>query len=163
VFLTQVMRTYLAGAEAAGLLQADAFTDPPIGQAIELLNGQPERRWTVARVAKELGMSRTAFSQRFRRVVGESPMRYLGRVRLSRAAGYLTTSNLTVYAIAQRTGYDSEASLSKAFKRAFGQSPGEYRRERARSPIRIADVGAPETAAQAVTAAKNGWGWPVSA
>jgi AraC-like DNA-binding protein len=90
-------------------------------------------------------------------------MRYLARVRLSRAAGYLTTTNLTVYAIAQNTGYDSEASLGKAFKRAFGQSPGEYRRERASSPIRIADVSAMETAGQAVTAAKNGWGWPVSA
>jgi AraC-like DNA-binding protein len=68
-----------------------------------------------------------------------------------------------VYAIAQSTGYDSEASLSKAFKRAFGQSPGEYRRERASSPIRIANVSAAESAGQAVTAAKNGWGWPVSA
>ncbi len=163
VFLTQVLRSYLAGAEAAGLLQADMFTDPPIGQAVELLHGQPERRWTVALVAKEIGMSRTAFSQRFRRIVGESPMRYLGRVRLSRAAGYLTTTNLTLYAIAQSTGYDSEASLGKAFKRAFGQSPGEYRRERASSPIRMADVRTAEAAAQAGTAAKNGWGWPVSA
>src|SRR3954464_14938506 len=108
-------------------------------------------------------MSRTHFSQRFRRMVGESPMHYLGRVRLSRAAGLLTTTNRTVYAIAQSTGYDSEASLSKAFKRAFGHSPGEYLRERARTPIRMADVNATETAGQAVTAAKNGWGWPVSA
>ncbi len=163
VFLTQVLRTYLAGAEAAGLLRADAFTDRAVGQAVELLHSQPERRWTVAHVANEVGMSRTHFSQRFRRTVGESPMRYLARVRLSRAAGFLTTTNLTVYAIAQSTGYDSEASLGKAFKRAFGQSPGEYRRERASSPIRIADVSATETAGQAVTAAKNGWGWPVSA
>jgi len=80
-----------------------------------------------------------------------------------RAAGYLTTTNLTLYAIAQSTGYDSEASLGKAFKREFGQSPGDYRRERASSPIRIADVSATETASQTVTAAKNGWGWPVSA
>ena len=45
-----------------------------------------------------------------------------------------------MYAIAQSTGYDSDASLSKAFKRGFGQSPGEYRRERASSPIRIANL-----------------------
>ena len=55
------------------------------------------------------------------------------------------------------------ASLSKAFKRVFGESRGDYRRERARSPIRIAEVNAAEPAGQAVTAAKNGWGWPVSA
>jgi AraC-like DNA-binding protein/mannose-6-phosphate isomerase-like protein (cupin superfamily) len=163
VFLTRVLRTYLAGAEAAGLLHAGAFSDPALGQAVELLHSQPERRWTVSRVASAVGMSRTNFSQRFRRVVGDSPMRYLTRVRLSRAAGYLSTTDLTLFAIAQSTGYDSEASLGKAFKRAFGQSPGEYRRERASSPIRIADVSARASAGQAVTAAKNGWGWPVSA
>jgi AraC-like DNA-binding protein len=53
---------------------------------------------------------------------------------------------LTLYAIAQSTGYDGEASLGKAFKRAFGQSPGEYRRDRASSPIRIAEVSAAEPA-----------------
>jgi AraC-like DNA-binding protein/mannose-6-phosphate isomerase-like protein (cupin superfamily) len=144
VFLTQVLRTYLAGAEAAGLLRAEAFNDPAIGQAVELLHSQPERSWTVALLANGVGMSRTHFSQRFRRMVGESPMRYLARVRLSRAAGYLTTTNLTLYAIAQSIGYDSEASLGKAFKREFGQSPGEYRRDRASSPIRLADVNVPE-------------------
>jgi transcriptional regulator GlxA family with amidase domain len=82
-------------------------------------------------------MSRTLFATRFRELVGESPIRYLARVRLSRAAGYLTTTNATLYAIAQNTGYDSEASLSKAFKRAFGRSPGEYRRESLSRPIRI--------------------------
>jgi hypothetical protein len=56
-------------------------------------------------------------------------MRYLARLRLSQAAGYLTTTNATIFSIAQSTGYDTEASLSKAFKRAFGQSPGAYRRE----------------------------------
>ena len=66
-------------------------------------------------------------------------MRYLARLRLSQAAGYLTTTNATLYSIAQRTGYESEASLSKAFKRAFGQAPGEYRRETVSRPIRTAE------------------------
>jgi transcriptional regulator GlxA family with amidase domain len=85
-------------------------------------------------------MSRTLFNTRFRLLVGDSPMRYLARVRLSRAAGCLTTTNATLYAIAQSSGYDSEASLSKAFKRTFGRSPGEYRRVSAHSPIRIAQT-----------------------
>ncbi len=59
-------------------------------------------------------------------------------MELSHAAGYLTTTNATLYSIAQSTGYDSETSLSKAFKREFGQSPGEYRRESVSRPIRIA-------------------------
>ena len=60
-------------------------------------------------------------------VGGESPIRYLAKVRLGQAAGYLATSDLSLEAIAVRTGYASNASLSKAFKREFGASPGQYR------------------------------------
>ena len=72
-------------------------------------------------------MSRTAFAMRFRAATGESPIHHLAKVRLSQAAAYLTTTDLTLDAIAVRTGYASNASLSKAFKRHFGVSPGTYR------------------------------------
>jgi len=140
VFLTQVLRTYLLGAEAAGIVHARSFRDPAVARAVELLHSQPDRPWTVAALAGEVGMSRTLFCTRFRALVCDSPIRYLARVRLSQAAGYLTTTNATLYSIAQSTGYDSEASLSKAFKRTFGQSPGEYRSESVTRPIRIADI-----------------------
>jgi transcriptional regulator GlxA family with amidase domain len=58
-------------------------------------------------------------------------MRYLAKVRLSQAAGYLRTADLSIDAIAMRTGYGNDASLSKAFKRELGISPGAYRRRRA--------------------------------
>jgi AraC-like DNA-binding protein/mannose-6-phosphate isomerase-like protein (cupin superfamily) len=140
VFLTQVLRTYLLAAETAGILRTERFSDPAIAQAVDLLHSLCDQPWTVSRLANEVGMSRTLLSNRFRGLVGESPMRYLARVRLGQAAGFLTTTNETLYSIAQSTGYDSEASLSKAFKRAFGQSPGEYRRESVSRPIRIAEV-----------------------
>src|SRR5262245_3864124 len=76
-------------------------------------------------------MSRTLLATRFRAAVGESPMRHLTMVRLSQAAGYLTTTSLSVDAIARRTGYGNSASLSKAFKREFGASPGKYRADSA--------------------------------
>jgi transcriptional regulator GlxA family with amidase domain len=72
-------------------------------------------------------MSRTSFITSFRAVTGESPMRHLARVRLTRAAGYLLTDDLSIEAIAKRTGYASDASLSKAFRREYGSSPGAYR------------------------------------
>jgi len=75
-------------------------------------------------------MSRTLFTTRFRTVTGESPMRYLAKVRLAQAAGYLRTADLSIDAIAMRTGYGNDASLSKAFKRELGMSPGAYRRSR---------------------------------
>jgi AraC-like DNA-binding protein len=65
----------------------------------------------------------------------------LTKVRLSRAAGYLATTTQNLSAIARRTGYGSEASLSKAFKREYGTSPGDYRRRRATQPIALAGDG----------------------
>ena len=89
---------------------------------------QPGRPWTLEALAHTVGMSRSLLAARFRAVTGESPMRHLAAVRLNRAADYLTSSDLSIESIATRTGYGSDAALSKAFKREFGISPGTYRR-----------------------------------
>jgi len=71
-------------------------------------------------------------------------MRHLAKIRLGQAAGYLTTTGLSVEAIARRTGYGTNASLSKAFKREFGTSPGQYREARggvAVLPVRATAAG----------------------
>jgi AraC family transcriptional activator of mtrCDE len=127
VFLSQALRTYLAGAEQAGLLPPRQEADAPIARALAVLHDRPAVTWTLADLAAVAGMSRTLFATRFRGAVGESPMRHLARIRLGQAAGYLTTTKLSVEAIARRTGYGTNASLSKAFKREFGVSPGQYR------------------------------------
>ena len=130
VFLAQAVRDFLVGAQQAGLLHTGPLRDKPIGNAIELIRSAPTHRWTLAELAHEVGTSRTAFAARFRAATGESPMRYVATVRLGLAAGYLATTRLGVDAIARRVGYDSDASLSKAFKREFGMSPGRYRHRR---------------------------------
>jgi AraC-like DNA-binding protein len=127
VFLSQAVRTYLVGAERAGLLPQQNATDAPIATALATLHDRPATNWTLAELAGMAGMSRTLFAARFRAAVGESPMRHLAKIRLGLAAWYLTTSTLSVEAIARRTGYGTDASLSKAFKREFGNSPGQYR------------------------------------
>ena len=137
VFLAQALRSYLLGAQDAGLIQLAPLRDPAIAQAVHLLRSRPDKAWTVVDLARTVGLSRTLFTARFRELVGEPPIRYLTKVRLSRAAGYLTTTDHNLSTIARRTGYDSEASLSKAFKREYGTSPGEYRRHRATQPIAI--------------------------
>ena len=130
VFLSQAVRAYLAGAGQTGLLRPRTRHDPQIERAAALICDQPTRPWTLQALAHEVGMSRTLFTTRFRTVTGESPMRYLAKVRLSQAAGYLRTADLSIDAIAMRTGYGNNASLSKAFKRELGISPGAYRRTR---------------------------------
>ena len=137
VVLAEALRSYLLGAHDAGSLQLDHFQDPAVARAVDLLRGRPQERWTVSELAREVCISRSLLAARFRDVIGESPIRYLTRIRLSHAAGYLTTTNQNLYAIARRSGYDNEASLSKAFKREFGISPGEYRRRSLSSPIPI--------------------------
>jgi AraC-like DNA-binding protein len=128
VFLTQALRAYLTGAGQRGLLRLEPMQDPQIEAAAALVKEQPGRPWTVQSLAREVGMSRTLFATRFRSAVGESPMRHLTKVRLGQAAGYLATTNLSLDAIARRTGYGNNAALSKAFKREFGVAPGAYRR-----------------------------------
>jgi transcriptional regulator GlxA family with amidase domain len=127
VFLSQALRTYLAGAEHAGLLRPRQAIDAQIAQALATLHDQPAQDWTLEKLAGQAGMSRTLFATRFRAAVGESPMRHLAKIRLGQAAGYLATTRLSVEAIASRTGYSTSASLSKAFKREFSTSPGRYR------------------------------------
>jgi AraC-like DNA-binding protein/mannose-6-phosphate isomerase-like protein (cupin superfamily) len=137
VFLAQALRSYLAGAPDADLGRLAPLRDPAVAQAVDLLRDRPGQPWTVAALARQVGMSRTLFANRFRAVVGETPIRYLTKARLRQAAGYLATTDEKMYAIARRSGYDSEASFSKAFKRAFGSSPGAYRRESLAKPIRF--------------------------
>jgi transcriptional regulator GlxA family with amidase domain len=127
VFLTQALRTYLTGAAHNGLLRPRPHPDPLIARAAALIRDEPARPWTLHALARETGLSRTALVTRFRAATGEPPIEHLAKVRLSQAAAYLTTADLTLDAIAARTGYASSASLSKAFKRHFGVSPGTYR------------------------------------
>jgi AraC-like DNA-binding protein/mannose-6-phosphate isomerase-like protein (cupin superfamily) len=140
VFLTQALRGYLLSAERAGLVQVAPLQQPSIARAIELMRNHAEQPWSIARLAQDVGMSRTLFSARFRSLVGQSPMRFLARLRISQAAGSLATTNDTLYAIAHRAGYESEASFSKAFRREFGTSPGAYRRQSIEQPVVVQSV-----------------------
>jgi AraC-like DNA-binding protein len=132
VFLAEIVRRYLSSLDALTFsVPSAAADDPSVGAALALLRAQPDAPWTVADLARKVGLSRTAFAARFRDLVGEPPMSYLARVRLGNAAGYLSATDKTVGQIAHMVGYSSEASLSKAFRRAFGRAPGEYRRQQA--------------------------------
>jgi AraC-like DNA-binding protein len=130
VFLTEFLRQYLAQQEAALVhLPTDEGEGAPIAAALRLMRRDPRARWTVEGLARQVGMSRTAFAAQFRDSVGEPPLSHLIRVRLSQGAGYLATSSRTIGAIARDVGYDNESSFSKAFKRIYGCSPGAFRTE----------------------------------
>lgn len=127
VLLVQAIRAHIADVVRCGGAEQGQPPDPRIEQAAALIRDQLARPWTLQALAREVGMSRTSFTTNFRAATGESPMRHLARVRLTRAAGYLLADDLSIDAIAKRTGYASNASLSKAFRREYGSSPGAYR------------------------------------
>ena len=125
--LAQALRVALAGLlpPAGGRLGA---RDTEIATAIELIHRHPDQRWTVGELAQAVALSRSAFSMRFRQLVGESPKRYLNRNLLARAAVLLARTDSSLAEIADETGYSNEFSFAKAFKRAFGVAPGAYRK-----------------------------------
>jgi AraC-like DNA-binding protein len=104
--------------------------DTVVGKSLGLLHTRVDHRWTIAELAREVGLSRSALVERFTRYLSEPPMTYLTRWRLQLAARALTRTPKGVAEIAAEVGYDSEAAFNRAFKREFGLPPARYRRER---------------------------------
>jgi len=103
--------------------------DPNIGCALTLLHARLTQAWTAESLALEVGMSRSAFAERFTSLVGQPPMQYLALWRMHVAAQQLREGRGSVAQIAFAVGYESEAAFSRAFKRQFGTSPGIWRRQ----------------------------------
>lgn len=133
--LAQALRECLIDADRA-LGKATAVSDARIARSLRLIRDRPNEHWTVPRMAAAVAMSRSAFTERFRAATGEAPMEHLTRYRMARAAEYLKATDAGVREIAHLTGYDSEVSVTKAFKRQFGMPPGAYRKAHALTAAR---------------------------
>jgi transcriptional regulator GlxA family with amidase domain len=127
ILFIQAVRSCLSTESDGNANWFRALKDPQIGQALVLILRQPGEPWSVESLASDVGLSRSAFSARFRQLVDEPPMRYLTRARLAKAAAALRNGPATLVEIAHSIGYDSEVAFSKAFKRSFGMAPGAYR------------------------------------
>jgi AraC-like DNA-binding protein len=101
--------------------------DSIVGKSLGLLHSRLAHPWTIANLADEVGISRSALVERFTRYLSEPPMTYLTRWRLQVAARSLEKTSRGVADIAADVGYESEAAFNRAFKREFGDPPGRYR------------------------------------
>ncbi|GAA2916184.1 AraC family transcriptional regulator [Streptomyces thioluteus] len=108
---------------------AAALGDPAVAPALAAVHEAPGAAWTVESLAERSGLSRAAFARRFTALVGEPPVAYLTRWRMTVAGRLLRESDAPLAAVAARSGYGSEFAFAKAFKRAYGQAPGGYRRQ----------------------------------
>ncbi len=130
ILVIQAIRTWLEADPAARTGWLGALHDPQLGRALTLIHRQPDRPWTVAELASELAMSRSAFSARFTKVVGEPVMQYVTRWRMQVALRSFEDGQATTAELARRLGYRSEAAFARAFKRVLGVSPGAAKRRR---------------------------------
>ena len=105
--------------------------DPEVGKALTLFHHRHAHPWTIAELARETGLSRTVFSERFRHFLGVAPMTYLTRWRLRLGARALAATSHSVAQIALDAGYESEAAFNRAFKREYGLPPARYRKGKA--------------------------------
>jgi AraC-like DNA-binding protein len=102
--------------------------DPYVGRALGLIHARVAHPWTAEELAEEVGLSRSAFAERFTSVIGEPPLRYLSLWRMQLAAQRMRESHMPIAQIAYEVGYESEAAFNRAFKREFGAPPAAWRK-----------------------------------
>lgn len=126
LLLVQALRLYLSQNKGRNVGWLFALTDSKISAAVNAMHTNPEWRWTLPLLAEKAGMSRSKFSERFKRVVGSSPIEYLTGWRMLLAGDRLIKGGESISVIATSIGYESEASFSTAFKRVMGCPPRQY-------------------------------------
>jgi AraC-like DNA-binding protein len=133
VVFVETLRRYVRDlpAEQTGWLAGTR--DPVVGKTLTLMHRRPAHAWTIAELARDVGVSRSVLADRFVRQLGEPPIAYLTRWRLRLGAHALATTSESVAEIADAVGYESDAAFNRAFKREYTLPPARYRQaERAR-------------------------------
>lgn len=130
MMLVLALRLYLSERPKDGIGWLFALADRQMAAAISAMHEKPSYRWTLQALAQRAGMSRTAFTLKFKATVGSSVMDYLARWRMLLAADRLENSSDPISVMALSLGYESESAFSTAFKRVMGCSPRQHSRNR---------------------------------
>ncbi|PLZ01780.1 AraC family transcriptional regulator [Burkholderia sp. WAC0059] len=147
MMFVQILRLFLNGLEQRGVGWLYAVTDSKLRAVISAIQRLPAHRWTVPELSSVAGMSRSVFAQRFKEVVGVSPIEYVTRWRMLIAVERLRNSRQTIATIAFSLGYESESAFSSAFKRVMDCSPKHFQKRTSTSLGRSSPPrsGVPET------------------
>jgi AraC-like DNA-binding protein len=127
VLLIEALRATPADDAPPGLLHG--LADARLAPAIRQMHAHLARSWTVAQLARAAALSRSAFFERFTRIVGLAPMEYLVAWRMAVAKDLLRRHDVGLAEVAERVGYGSASTFSTAFSRHVGRPPGRYARE----------------------------------
>jgi AraC family transcriptional regulator, alkane utilization regulator len=127
LMFVEALRRYVGSLPPGGHGWLAGVRDLHVGRALAAMHGDPARAWTVEELAREAALSRSALADRFAELVGEPPIQYLMRWRLALAAQSLRSGAETIARVAERSGYESVAAFTRAFKREFGVPPAAWR------------------------------------
>lgn len=127
LIFVEAIRRYIETLPATQTGWIAGLRDPMVGQALAALHRAASEEWTVERLARLVGLSRSVFAERFTAMVGHPPMQYLALWRMQLAARMLA-DGCGVATVAASVGYESEAAFSRAFKKLVGHAPGAWRR-----------------------------------
>jgi AraC-like DNA-binding protein len=126
----EALRQHLDALPKESIGWLSGLRDRHVGMALRLMHSRPAEPWTLDALAREVGLSRSAFAERFAELMGVPPMQYLGNWRLQLAARLLERQGTSIAQAAAEVGYESEAAFNRAFKRQVGVPPGSWRRSR---------------------------------
>lgn len=128
LLFVEAVRRHVDSLSAADTGWLAGLRDRFVGKALALMHDRPQYSWTIDELSAQIGISRSALAQRFTELVGQPPMQYLTRWRLTVAAQRLRRESTSLERIAEHLGYQSQAAFNRAFKREFGITPARWRR-----------------------------------
>jgi AraC-like DNA-binding protein len=135
LMFVEVIRSYIEALPIESRGWLSGLRDPHVGKALRLIHARPAEAWSLDRLAREAGLSRTVFAERFSDYVGVSPLHYLKGWRLQLARRLLEQTGSGVARAAAEVGYESEAAFNRAFKKFVGVPPGAWRKSRLPSTV----------------------------
>jgi AraC-like DNA-binding protein len=130
LMFVEVIRRYLESLPHDSRGWLSGLRDPQIGQVLALIHSRPAEDWTLERLARAAGLSRSTLASRFIHFVGVSPIHYLTSWRMQVAARRLELPGASLAQIGSDVGYESEAAFNRAFKKVVGLTPGAWRKNR---------------------------------
>jgi AraC-like DNA-binding protein len=134
LMFVEVIRWHMDNLPADAVGWLAALRDRHVGAALRLMHSRPAEPWTIESLARNVGLSRSRFAERFTAHLGTSPIQYLGRWRIQLASRLLEQQGANVARVAAEVGYASEEAFQRAFKKLIGMPPGAWRKEHAALP-----------------------------
>jgi AraC-like DNA-binding protein len=127
LLLAEVLRLHLASAPAIESGWIVALRDPVLAPALAAIHREPARQWSLNELASAASVSRSVLDERFRHVLGRSPIRYVTEWRMHATGDLLRSTDFSVARIAREVGYEAEEAFSRAFKRHHNMPPSRWR------------------------------------